>query len=106
MSDPWVRDELGSWEVIGLEEWRKLIADEGGVRSLAVFSSLTDPDGDYGPRQIYTAWGRHDDVMPLVDIRDYKAEDGTTEESILRKFVPSAVAALGVRSDTEGAAGA
>lgn len=96
------REGLGTWQVIGLEEWRKLIADEGGVRSLVVFSSLTDPEGTFGPAQIYTAWGRYGDPMPLVDVRDYKAEDGSTERSIFRKFV-SAPAALGVRSDTEGA---
>jgi hypothetical protein len=85
----WTDDDdepLGGWVQIDRDEWRAILTEAGGVRALQVFSTLTDPDGDYGSPQIYTAWGRREDRHPLVDIRDYK-EQGRTSESTLRKFV-------------------
>jgi hypothetical protein len=88
--EPWTDEEgrpLGSWIEITVEEWREIIAAAGGLGALSVFSSLTDPEGVYGPRQVYTAWGRRESRSPLVDIRDYKNEDGTSESFVCRKFV-------------------
>lgn len=81
---------LGSWVEIGRDEWWPTIEQAGGLKALAVFSSLTDPEGVYGPAQIYTAWGRREDDAPLVDICDFKADDGTTERQVCRKFAPAA----------------
>jgi hypothetical protein len=36
---------------------------------LVVFSSLTDPDGQYGPGVVYTEWGAKDGEKPWL--RDY-----------------------------------
>ena len=78
-----------TWVEIDEREWSEIVEREGGVRALAVFSTLTDPDGQFGQPQIYTAWGRKGDEDPLVDIRDLKSDDGETEQRTLRKFVVS-----------------
>lgn len=41
---------------------------------LSVFSSLTDPDGQYGRGVIYTEWGAKDGEKPWL--RDYRSNDG------------------------------
>lgn len=81
---------LGDWVEIGIDEWRRLIAEAGGLEALSVFSSLTDPEGVYGSPQVYTAWGRREDGHPLVDVRDLKGDDGRTVRSTFRRFVPRA----------------
>lgn len=88
----WTDDEdrpLGGWVEISLDELRGIVADAGGLRALSVFATLTDPDGDYGPAQIYTAWGHPDAPHPLVDMRDYynNGHEAGCTKSILRKFV-------------------
>lgn len=90
---------LGSWEKATTQEWRQIIADAGGLEALTVVSSLTDPEGTYGPPQIYTAWGRRGDDVPLVDIRDFKARDGSVKERILRKFMPTVPTSPKERTD-------
>jgi len=77
---------LGGWVEVEHREWLRLIADAGGIQALTVFSSLTDPDGRYGPARVYTAWGMPGADAPLVDIRDYKGVTGMTVRSVLRKF--------------------
>lgn len=87
MSDEWTDSEgnsLGDWQEITREEYARLFGGE----DLTVFSSLTDPEGTFGIRQVYTAWGRQGSDAPLIDIRDYKGEDGRTERQVCRKFVP------------------
>lgn len=77
----------GKWVEISEDEFWATVALEGGLEALTVSASLTDPDGDYGPPQIYTAWGLPGEDAPLLDIRDYKAEDGSTERRATRRFV-------------------
>lgn len=86
MSDEWTDDEgnsLGDWQEITREEFDRL-----NHPGLMVFSTLTDPGGEFGIRQVYTAWGQQGADAPLIDIRDFKGEDGKTERQICRKFVP------------------
>ena len=80
-------EPLGSWVEIDNADWWKMVESVGGLDALAVFSTLTDPDGDYGWPQIYTAWGLRDSDVPLGDICDYLAEDGVTKRRVCRKFV-------------------
>lgn len=78
-------NSLGEWEEIPREEYWEIFKRERD--DLTVFSTLTDPEGNYGIRQIYTAWGYKEEDVPLIDIRDYKTEDGGLERQICRKFV-------------------
>lgn len=78
---------LGGWVEIDRDAWRRIVRVVGGLERLSVFSTLTDPDGFYGTPQIYTAWGPRKGPNPLIDIRDYKAADGTTERTVFRRFV-------------------
>lgn len=78
-------NSLGEWEEIPREEYWELF--ERG--KLTVFSTLTDPEGCYGVPRIYTAWGYKGDDAPLIDICDYKGEDGKTERQVCRRFVPA-----------------
>jgi hypothetical protein len=91
VNSQWLNAEgvsLGEWVPISAEEWRSIVVAAGGLEALSVFSSLTDPEGVYGPRRIYTAWGHRNEEAPLVDICDDKADDGTTTTlRTLRKFV-------------------
>lgn len=89
--------EGGRWVEISEDEFCCTVALEGGLEALTVFSSLTDPDGIYGPRQVYTAWGIKGSNVPLVDIRDYKFADGSTDRRVVRRF-----AALATVSSEEG----
>lgn len=82
---------LGDWEVVTDREWARIFDEAGGYDALTVFASLTDPEGDYGEPQVYTAWGRPDDDVPLLDICDY-GEPGFGSRDwtrrVTRKFVP------------------
>lgn len=80
-------EPLGGWVEIDRNAWRSIVRLAGGVGNLSVFSTLTDLEGAYGAPQIYTAWGPAGGVNPLIDVRDYKASDGSTERSVFRRFV-------------------
>lgn len=82
-------EPLGGWVEIDREEYMRLIEEAGGYWSLTVFSSLTDPEGQYGEPTIYTAWGHKGDYHPLVDIRDtgMDGHGGLPERQTFRKFV-------------------
>lgn len=87
LDSAWTNDDgepLGGWVVVSHDEYRRIVTDAGGYTELSVFSTLTDPDGVYGRPQIYTAWGRAVDDVPLVDIRDYVDED---KRQVFRRFV-------------------
>lgn len=76
---------LGQWAEITSDEWTDLYAELAGERT--VFATLTDPDGQYGERQVYTAYGHRNADAPHVDICDYKDASGSTTRTVLRKFV-------------------
>lgn len=85
----WADEEgrpLGVWVEVERDEWQELIRTAGGLEALTVFSTLTDPDGCYGPAQVYTAWGARESDVPFVDACDYKGADGRTERQVLRRF--------------------
>jgi hypothetical protein len=77
-------NSLGAWVKTDRDEFRSLFSGE-----MVPFSTLTDPDGNYGPRQVYTAWGYPGEDAPRIDIRDYRDEDGYTTRQVFRKFVPA-----------------
>lgn len=81
-------EPLGDWAEITDAEWSAIVTNAGGLQALTVFSTLTDPDGTYGRPTIYTAWGRPDDPVPLVDIRDDKLDKDAALERTLRRFIP------------------
>lgn len=86
----WTDDDgrpLGEWVEISQAEWVALMEAAGGYGALSVFSSLTDPDGVYGPAQVYTAWGRSGDDVPLADIRNLLTA-GRTTRKVFRRFDP------------------
>lgn len=96
LGDVWTDDDdrpLGEWVEVSRDEWRQVVGDAGGLKALSVFSSLTDPDGEYGEPRIYTAWGFRELDFPLVDICDY---GGTRppERQVFRKFVARAPVAV------------
>jgi hypothetical protein len=72
------------WTVISRQEYDQIV---GSTDDLQVFATITDPEGVYGPAQVYTAWGRRGDDDPLVDIRDWKDGAGATVEQVCRRFV-------------------
>jgi hypothetical protein len=78
---------LGQWENITQEEFWAAVREAGGLGELNVFSTLTDPDGTYGQRQIYTAWGRSGSPAPLLDICDYLDDSGKVAQRLCRRFV-------------------
>lgn len=86
----WTDDDgrpLGEWVEVDREEWVAILEREGGFSALSVFTTLTDPGGQYGEPQVYTAWGRRGDDVPLVDICDYKDPvDGQTTSQTFRMF--------------------
>ena len=76
-----------SWNEIPRADYDAIIEEAGGLGALRVFSCLTDPEGQYGTPQIYTAWGSEGDEHPLVDITDYKDGNGRTTRQVCRKFI-------------------
>lgn len=85
----WTDDDgvpLGRWVVIDQPEWRALVGANGGLGALTVFSSLTDLEGVYGPPQVYTSWGIRGENVPLVDVREYRDDEGHTERTEFKKF--------------------
>lgn len=85
--DAWTDSDgnpLGTWVDMDPEDFWTFFRAEGD--HLAVFSTLTDPRGEYGFPQIYTAWGFRDEDAPRVDIRDYKDERGRTIRQVCRRF--------------------
>ncbi len=50
----------GRWEPCTCAEFCEAIAVAGGYEKLAVWSSLTDMAGQYGPPTIFTCWGERD----------------------------------------------
>ncbi|MHB1762647.1 MAG: hypothetical protein ACYCS4_07910 [Acidimicrobiales bacterium] len=55
----------GHWETCSCEEFQEAVQKAGGLDALEPWSSLTDPDGEYGPPTVFTSWGlgRH---LPVV----------------------------------------
>jgi hypothetical protein len=92
-------NSLGAWVKIDRDEFRSLFSEE-----MVPFSTLTDPDGNYGPRQVYTSWGYPGEDAPRIDIRDDRDEDGNTTRRVLRKFVPASdTGQLAQSTEGEGA---
>jgi hypothetical protein len=57
-SDPSIG--AGHWEATDCAGWSAAVKAAGGLNYLGVWSTLTDPEGQYGPPTIYTCWGeRH-----------------------------------------------
>lgn len=70
------------WNMTG---WREVTCEESDQRRTeprTVLSTLTDPDGVYGPAVVFTEWGDGDGV-PIM--RDYRHP--TTDETC-RHYVP------------------
>lgn len=65
---------MAGWREVSCETRDRFmwgVGDERGhAERLCVFSSLTDPDGTYGPPVIYTEWGVKDGEKPWL--RDYR----------------------------------
>lgn len=79
---------LGDWVQIDRDRYAEIFTAADARDRLIVFASLTDPDGQYGPRQIYTAWGHRGQDAPLLDATDYVGgEYGTTRKQVYRQFV-------------------
>lgn len=60
-------------------EWVKASCDESNEArknaDLKVWSSLTDPDGTFGTACLFTEWGTHDGLTPVVaDYRRVKSD--------------------------------
>ena len=58
------------WEQITCAESDTIL---NGITSPKVWSSLTDPDGNFGVRVIFTEWG--DDTSPLMRSYVYQGTD-------------------------------
>lgn len=96
LGDNWTDDDgipLGEWVVIEAKEaWA--IKDAAGD-ALRVFSSLTDPDGNYGTPTIYTAWGVDGEDVPRLDARD-------SAPTTWRKFIPRDLAPRAIGDSDHG----
>jgi hypothetical protein len=64
----------GRWETITREDYWQVIGENGGLDSLTVASSCTEP-----PQYVLTAWARRDQDYPLVqnEMRDCVGADPT-----------------------------
>ena len=80
-------NSLGEWAEIDLDEYHRLYVSASD--ELTPFETLTDPDGTDGKAQVYTAWGRRGEDTPYIDVRDYRDENGSTEGTLGRQFVPA-----------------
>ena len=71
--------DLDGWVPITCDRREDIIHDHT-LGKLGVFSTLTDPEGIYGPRMVYTEWGIADEDRPVL--RDYLAytDDRTPSE--------------------------
>lgn len=88
----WLDDDgrpLGHWEEVTRDDYIAIKEAAGGVQCLDVFATLTDPDGVYGPKQVYTAWGIHGHDVPLIDRRTENLDDDEPTDTF-RKFVAAA----------------
>lgn len=73
--------DLDGWTEVSCE-----VADTTrGAQPVAVSSSLTDLDGDYGPSVIYTEWCARDTERPVL--RDYLWRPHT-ESARCEHYVP------------------
>lgn len=60
-------DPRGHWIHATCDAYQRAIASAGGTENLSVWSTLTDPDGQYGSPFIFTCWGsKHADGNPVA----------------------------------------
>ena len=63
--------DLSGWREVDCVERDGIVYPFGkSDETLRCFSSLTDPDGNYGEPLIYTEWGRNDPDRAVL--RDYR----------------------------------
>ena len=83
--DTWTNIAPGHWEPMTCADYEKTIHGT----DLAVWSAITDPQGNYG-REVFTLWGSRDDTVPgpaslaLYDRRD----DSEVTRCIHARYVP------------------
>lgn len=99
-SDTWPGIMPGRWVLASCQEYQDLISGHG----LDVWSSLTDPSGQYGIPQVYTLWGTPDGARPVAaSLALYDRRDPhTVIRCIHAWYAPATVAAsLPGRDETE-----